>query len=730
MNSSNQSETPEILSVAEIFAENIYQVPLYQRAYAWTDTEINVLLADVRDARVKQCEAALKGEPVDYYIGSLVVNTVRTHEHEYFEVVDGQQRLTTLFLILAIVPRLLTPSELGMVGQLEGKLTYEGRGAAVDDLRHLARDGISAVGSLETSGIINAAELIASRVRAQPIGNFDGANEIQASADNGFTAADMDYLLNHVKILRTKLPDGTDLNHYFEVMNTRGEQLEKHEILKANLTSVLGSEAERQVFSRIWDACGVLDRHLQAQFSAQKHNSLDDQSERDAIFGTNWDGFLPSDSAGLFGLLGAFPGDPEAESARVDEKEMTQANPTTGVSTQRQLPLTELLLNGGDFEKSEPRVDSTAGSGRYGMITDFPNLLLHTLKIHQGESFSWAKRDAETASPVRLEDKYLLEEFRRAAKAIRLAGDGVALATWVREFAFRLLKTRYLLDNYVIRTKNTNGDDEENWVIERAVKYVDASQKKIQLNTESTFRGQQSVSKTGEINAELPADDEPVPLPRQGLMLQAMFQVSDPRRSSKYYLFQILKWLNHQEEPSRIDHWRFVLCLESMAHDRLRTLDFHKWLKDGTHTPNFLFNVLDYELWKLGMEHSSELARKLLGSDAAGVLETCAKDFRFGYRDSVEHFYPQNPLVDQGHLQLDPSIGDGLGNLCIMTRSENSRRNNLMPIAKAREFRSTGQSIKFQLMAHLALEKNEWDRTEITDHEEAVVGVLEHALEN
>ena len=45
-----------------------------------------------------------------------------------------------------------------------------------------------------------------------------------------------EYFLNHVHIIHYRVPKDVDLNHYFEVMNSRGEQLEKHEIVKAKLS--------------------------------------------------------------------------------------------------------------------------------------------------------------------------------------------------------------------------------------------------------------------------------------------------------------------------------------------------------------------------------------------------------------------------------------------------------------------------------------------------------------
>ena len=75
-------------SLKDIFQRK-YVIPLYQRNFAWRSEEINQLLQDLIDA----CQTA---ETQNYYIGSLV--TLQRHNGE-FEVIDGQQRLTTLSLI-------------------------------------------------------------------------------------------------------------------------------------------------------------------------------------------------------------------------------------------------------------------------------------------------------------------------------------------------------------------------------------------------------------------------------------------------------------------------------------------------------------------------------------------------------------------------------------------------------------------------------------------------------
>src|SRR5262245_58485796 len=78
-------------TVEEAFKECFYVVPDYQREYVWTDKEVQQLLDDINE----QVEA---GTTSEYFIGTVLVSPGRTKAE--FEVIDGQQRLTTLFLLL------------------------------------------------------------------------------------------------------------------------------------------------------------------------------------------------------------------------------------------------------------------------------------------------------------------------------------------------------------------------------------------------------------------------------------------------------------------------------------------------------------------------------------------------------------------------------------------------------------------------------------------------------
>ena len=673
------------LTVGQIFKDATYRIPIYQRAYAWATPEIQTLLRDVREARLRSEEFGQDGRTADYYIGSVVVNALREDDEVVYEVIDGQQRLTTLFILLSVVPRLVNPEHNDSQTDLPRSLRFEGRDKSQQDLNRLARDGAGAIGLLETGGISHAVEIITNAVPRKP---YAAVTAETSHSEIIFDDEDLDYLLHHVRIVRTQLPENTDLNHYFEVMNTRGEQLEKHEILKARMLKELQHEpAVQDVFARIWDATAQLNRHIQVQFATR--------NERSAIFGKDWDRFLPEDSAALFEALQHREVPSNSENTRYRDPD---ANSRTGT-----IKLIDLLEGAEDDCESESTSQEDEEPGSYGSIIDFPNFLLHVLKIQRGEEYRWSEEEDDDdvhAHQIRLEDKYLLEEFETV-----LPGAG---AEWVRNFAWLLLRTRYLLDTYVIRIQlGLAGDDDENWVLHRAYKYT--SDRTRQLSARSTFRlGSSPVGTTDQRASG-----------RRVLMLQSMFQVTDTRRASKYFLFQALHWLHHNEHQS-VDAEAFAQYLEASAVRRLRALKPEAVLNLGTQVPNFIFNFLDYVLWLRGKDKPHELAHLVTDPELVSVLRRYADGFSFRYRTSVEHFYPRSPDTVQLHEALAIADADHFGNLCIMSRSENSARSNLMPKAKIAQYRSTNQSLKFQVMAAITKEldasHDHWDVAHIHAH--------------
>src|SRR5216684_2293129 len=79
-------------SISEAFQQCFYIVPDYQREYVWTEKEVQQLLQDI-DEQIDEKDRR------EYFIGTVLVSPTRQKNH--FEVIDGQQRLTTFFCCCA-----------------------------------------------------------------------------------------------------------------------------------------------------------------------------------------------------------------------------------------------------------------------------------------------------------------------------------------------------------------------------------------------------------------------------------------------------------------------------------------------------------------------------------------------------------------------------------------------------------------------------------------------------
>lgn len=92
MDTNNQIQFTN-LTVSSAF-QNFYTVPDYQREYVWEDKNVEQLLCDITEAYEANREK-------DYFVGSIVVYP----NGKPFELVDGQQRLTTFFILLCVLKK-------------------------------------------------------------------------------------------------------------------------------------------------------------------------------------------------------------------------------------------------------------------------------------------------------------------------------------------------------------------------------------------------------------------------------------------------------------------------------------------------------------------------------------------------------------------------------------------------------------------------------------------------
>lgn len=86
--------------LSKIFSKEFnYYIPAYQRPYAWTEEETETLFDDLLDF--------YQTEKVDnYFLGSIVL--IKDEDKPKADVIDGQQRLTTLTILIAVIASYLT----------------------------------------------------------------------------------------------------------------------------------------------------------------------------------------------------------------------------------------------------------------------------------------------------------------------------------------------------------------------------------------------------------------------------------------------------------------------------------------------------------------------------------------------------------------------------------------------------------------------------------------------
>jgi hypothetical protein len=329
--------------------------------------------------------------------------------------------------------------------------------------------------------------------------------------------------------------------------------------------------------------------------------------------------------------------------------------------------------------ESEPSTRSAAASsgddgdaGRYGAIIDFPNFLLHVLRLYAGGG-----RD------ISLDDKKLVAQFERTIRS----GAGTL------DFAYRLLRAKFLFDNFIIKPLDEpGGSDDSNWVIHRLHYTRPEARRSAKLSPRNAFG----------------------PYTRQVLMLQAMYQVTRQRRVYKEFFYQLVEYLDAKwAEDRRIDGQAFIRHIHQMADNDLDALGVRHGdgLDTGTGVPHFAFNLLDYKLWWLS---------EIEGRPPAGLPVVKPSGFRFAYRTSIEHFLPSNLAEREDQL----AVINNLGNLCLMTRAENSRRSDHTPDWKVEKYGESDQSLKFHYMAALQRQAREWGPHQISSQGDAMRKVL------
>jgi len=637
-----------------------YEIPIYQRNYAWGKDEISALIQDVYDA--------YDAKKQTYFIGTLV----SFHKgDQVYEVIDGQQRLTTINLVLGV---------LGILPQ--NKLTYRARKNSNKTIESIPNFGIDE----KDFGIVNGFKYTEGAIQEIVPGN----------CLEGFKT----YFQHSVHLIHYQVPKDINLNHYFEIMNSRGEQLEKHEIIKARLIEKLNVE-DKAKFNRLWEFCSEMNVYIQQKY------------RESAIFGNFHHEFK----------VKSFEDIP-----RVDGYIGTKS-------------IIELIYDKdtNNQHDKEDKIDS------FQPIMDFSNFLLIVLKLTRIEESAFKPES------FILDDKELIREFDKVQVNEEFA----------KRFGFNLLKAKFLLDNYLVHHSNEDDTIENNpwklqyWQKEGKEEYLknldggsDAQYKLVQMLSmfEVSFTARQRKNYLFYCLLYLfRSNDRDI-----GNYCKFLSDLADKYFKDVYLVTDNLNEIN-TPKPGSFD--KTILCDNALDitpyNDKF---DFTEIYGDGTAIskgiPLFVFNYLDYKLWEKYANEIRGERTKEGGAERTDFFESlgCSdfglKAFEQFYfsrtRRSLEHYYPQANANGENGAPNQVQI-NCLGNFAMIGSEANSSGSNWSPKTKLDHYLDASgkikqvsvASIKFMIMMQKCKDNLnareaglEWIFEDIKAHQEKMLEVL------
>nr|WP_255495843.1 DUF262 domain-containing protein [Bacteroides sp. 51] len=596
-----------------------YVIPLYQRGFAWGRDEIHQLLQDIYDSYCRN-----KDTPENYYIGSLFV---LPRDNGNFEVIDGQQRLT----VISLIAKILQPQCNEVI------LKYDARPKVASFLQAFYKD--SSLQEVEISGVTTFFDAVDSIRTWHPIQN----EKYKFVVDVDF----INYFFDHVYLVCVEMPSDTDVAAYFEIMNNRGEQLQKHDILKAQMMGKITCPEKRHTFAIIWDACSQMDTYIQRSF-------IKDHRER--LFGENYS---------------PIPIPVVSDDFVLQPKASNEQNPVKSVANG--LSLTDILVDNKNIIESNTSSteaeDYEDSDGKANSIIDFPNFLMHVLKLVY-------KRETVKSD--------IKEVILHERELLNVIDNNKWQENDSMDFIYNLLYYRSVFDTYVIKTQaiDTAADDYK-WTLRMPYRDTEKSA----LRYRNTF---------GDTHIQT-----------RIIKCLSMLQVTYRTRIYKNWLQDVLSLFKEEKEWSPSDYLRQLDRIVLDYYDRTEIqaqINTGEVYAEGISTPHMLFNLIDYLYWVASKNKTVEI------NQLKYVV-----DFEFKYYNSVEHHLPQSTK------NADFKKLDCLGNLFLVSRRNNSKMNNEVPIGKASKTGKYYNRIlapNRKIVYDITNKKQKWDEEEIEFHYE------------
>ena len=250
--------SPDKQNVDRLFSNTTYYIDFYQRDYRWTKIPVARLLDDILYKFREQYAESKSLDPGKeviaanypwYYLNTYVTNTVDGRVY----VVDGQQRLTTLSLILIKLLHLAQKYESGLENWISNKIAGQAGFENEFWMNHVGHkasqqqlfDGV-ALSEVNTDSGITAVNMVA---------NFDFISRYldKELKDSHALETFVFYFLHRLVLINLSV-EQTDVSMVFEVINDRGVKLLPYEIIKGKLLGQIDKiELDKGKFNDSWE---------------------------------------------------------------------------------------------------------------------------------------------------------------------------------------------------------------------------------------------------------------------------------------------------------------------------------------------------------------------------------------------------------------------------------------------------------------------------------------------
>lgn len=241
--------------IAKIFSNDFaFSIPNYQRPYAWTTEQAGELLSDLLSF-LDESESLI-GEVNPYFLGSIVL--IKNEDSPLADVVDGQQRLTTLTILLAAIRFVIDDADFGngitkyiyeQGNIIEGtpnryRLKLRERDAEFFKQYVQNEDGLKKLFALDRGQITD------SKINIQSNAEYFVEALMELAEDQRTRL--LQYIITRCFLVVVTTPDIDSAYRIFTVLNARGLDLGLTDLLKSDIIGAIDSD-EQEKYTKIWE---------------------------------------------------------------------------------------------------------------------------------------------------------------------------------------------------------------------------------------------------------------------------------------------------------------------------------------------------------------------------------------------------------------------------------------------------------------------------------------------